>query len=334
LKSAASAPTLASRRDFLFLRPWRPASDYWVRLFRKAMACRFEITLSAEDASHLRAASDALDLTERIEAMLSHFRQTSDLARLNRSAAGGPVRVAPEILELLGICRRIHDDTGGAFDATTTPVSRVWGFLERSGRVPAATDLEAARASVGLDKVLVNEAEGLVRFAAPGVEVSFGGIGKGWALDRMAAGLRVRGVERALLSAGGSSFRALGGESGEFVVDVCGGPAGPLARAHLADAALGVSTSAEQFFESEGRRYGHVLDPRTGRPASGTRVAAVVARDAAEADAVATALLVDGAPLAERYCAAHAGVSALVAPDGDGPARRFGGDAERVFELS
>ena len=294
LRATAPAPTLASRRDFLFHQPWHLSSDYWVRVFRKAMACRFEITLSAEDASHLRAASDALDLAEGIEGTLSHFREQSDLAVLNRSAAAAPAHVAPEILGLLRLSRRIHEDTGGAFDVTATPLSRVWGFLERRGRVPRSEDLENARACVGMDKVAIDEGHGCVRFSASGVEVSFGGIGKGWALDRMAEALQGRRVERALLSAGGSSFRALGGGRGEFSVDLCAERREPVARVRLADAALGVSTAAEQFFELEGRRYGHVLDPRTGHPAGGTRVAAVVTRCAAEADALATAFFVGG----------------------------------------
>ncbi len=297
------------------------------------MACRFEITLSAEDAAHVRASSEALDLAERIEAALSHFREASDLTILNRCAAAGPVSVSLEILELLALCRQIHQDTSGTFDVTTTPLSRIWGFLERRGRVPDPEELARTRTHVGMDKILVDEAQGRVRLAAPGVEVSFGAVGKGWALDRMAESLRARGVVRALLSAGGSSFLALGGHYGEFVVDVCAKPREPCARVRLAEAALGVSTAAEQFFESEGRRYGHVLDPRTGYPATGTRVAAVVTRNAAEADALATALFVGGAPLAEIYCEAHPGVSALIVPDDGSAAQAFGDGAAGAFEV-
>jgi FAD:protein FMN transferase len=297
------------------------------------MACRFEITLSAEDAAHVRASSEALDVAERIEATLSHFREGSDLTILNRYGAAGPVSVPPEILALLALCWRIHQDTGGAFDVTTTPLSRIWGFLERRGRVPDPEALARTRTRVGMDKVLVDEAHGRVRLAAPGVEVSFGAIGKGWALDRMAESLRARGVVRALLSAGGSSFAAMGGHRGEFVVDVCANRREPCARVHLSEAALGVSTAGEQFFESEGRRYGHVLDPRTGCPATGTRVAAVVTRHAAEADALATALFVGGMPLAKVYCEAHPGVAALVVPDDGSAARAFGHGAADVFEL-
>jgi thiamine biosynthesis lipoprotein len=296
------------------------------------MACRFEITLSAEDSSDVRAASEALDMAEALEETLSHFRATSDLTRLNRAAAEGPVPVAPDVMRLLLLCRRLYESTGGAFDVTSTPLSRVWGFLERQGRVPDAEVLLGAMRSVGMGKVQLDEASRCVWYTEPGVEVSFGAVGKGWALDRMASTLRERGVGRALLSAGGSSFRALGGEAGEFLVDVAREAGGPLARVRLVDAALGVTTAAEQFFEAEGRSYGHVLDPRTGRPAEAARAAAVVAREAADADALATAFFVGGADLAESYCATHPDVAVLVAPPGEGPACAFGRDAAEIFE--
>jgi thiamine biosynthesis lipoprotein len=294
------------------------------------MACRFEVTLLAEDASCVRAASQALDIADDLEDALSLFRPESELTRLNSRAAEVPVSVTPQMLGLLRLCLDLHSATDAAFDVTTTPLSRAWGFLERRGRVPEPADLEAARACTGADKIRL--AEGLVRFSVPGVEVSFGGVGKGWALDRMAERLRDRGVARALLSAGGSSFRAAGGERGEFVVDVRADHDGPIARARLENAALGASTAGEQFFEAGGRRYGHVIDPRTGYPAAGVRAAIVVAPEAAIADALATAFFVGGSSLAERYCATHTDVLALIAPEGGGRARVFGGCAGATLE--
>jgi thiamine biosynthesis lipoprotein len=296
------------------------------------MACRFEVTLLAEDATFVRAASLALDLADELEARLSHFREESELMRMNRSAALVPVPAAPEMLALLRLCLDIHSATDGAFDVTTTPLSRAWGFLDRRGHVPAPEVLRTARACAGCDKIQLDEARGLVRFAVPGVEVSFGGVGKGWALDRMAEALGARGVARALLSAGGSSFRAVGGERGEFVVDVCPDHDGPIARVRLEDAAFGASTAAEQWFEADGRRYGHVLDPRTGQPAAGVRAAVAITSQAAVADALATAFFVGGPALAERYCATHANTLALLAPEDGGPSRVFGDCDGAVLE--
>ncbi len=160
-----------------------------------------------------------------------------------------------------------------------------------------------------------------VRFTRPGVEVNFNAIGKGYALDRITDLLRRRGVERALLSAGGSSLRAIGGGREDFAIDIRSTrvTGGPLARLRMCEAALGTSGAGEQFFEAGGQRYGHVLDPRTGWPAEGVLSVSVAADDAATADALATAFLVGGAALAERHCAAHPRTMALVteeaAPD-------------------
>ena len=130
-----------------------------------------------------------------------------------------------------------------------------------------------------------------MRFAVPGVEIDFGAIGKGWALDRVAASLRVRGVARALLTAGGSSHRGWGGEAWELALRPGGEDLGLL---RLRDAALGTSAAGEQHFEADGRRFGHVLDPRSGWPAEGVRSASVVTSEAAVADALSTAFLVGG----------------------------------------
>jgi thiamine biosynthesis lipoprotein len=154
------------------------------------------------------------------------------------------------------------------------------------------------------------------------MSLNFGSIGKGLALDRMAAILRGHAVPRALVSAGGSSAIAIGGGDG-FAVDVRSPRvAGVLDHLWLADAALGTSGAGEQFFEQDGRRYGHVIDPRTGWPAEGVLSASVVCASAAEADALSTAFLTGGAALAERYCAAHPGTLALLTLEAE-PGRRL-----------
>jgi thiamine biosynthesis lipoprotein len=165
-----------------------------------------------------------------------------------------------------------------------------------------------------MDKVAVDGLARTVRFSVPGVEVSFGAVGKGWALDRVAATLRVRGVSRALLTAGGSSHRGWGPEAWELALEP-GGQA--LGRLRLRDAALGTSAAGEQHFEAGGKRYGHVLDPRTGWPAEGVRSASVVTTEAAVADALSTAFLVGGPALAGPFCAARPGTMALLVLDAE-----------------
>ncbi len=314
----------------LRLRETTPGADHWIRIFRRAMACRFEITLSGEDARHVAAARDALDEADRLEAALTVFRESSDLMRINRLAAEAPVEIDAELFDLLDRCRTLHADTDAAFDITSTPLSRCWGFLARSGHLPDDDALAAARDTVGLSQhVAFDVATRTVRFDRSGVELNLGSIGKGYAVQRVGAQLRARGVRHALVSAAASSILAIGGRGHGWSIDLqsrqlCSsqsGARGPLARLLLRNGAVGTSGAGEQFFEINGQRYGHLLDPRTGWPAaSGLLSATVVTGDAANADALATAFFVGGFDLADRYCAAHPETLALLTPD-DGSAR-------------
>lgn len=325
------------RREFLALdlESSAPGADHWLRLHRAAMACRFEVTLSGEDARHLGFAREALDEVERIEAALTVFRQTSELVRINGTASREPVAVGEHLFGLLRLCRELHARTEGAFDVTTTPLSRCWGFLRREGRLPPPQEIEAARALVGMDRVELDAPRRTVRFRRPGMELNLGSIGKGYALGRMGELLRRRGIRHALLSAGGSSVLALGGREGGWTIDLRSRQVKRerLARLRLRDGALGTSGAGEQFVEVAGKRYGHVLDPRTGWPASGVLSASVVTGDAAVADALSTAFLVGGADLARRYCASHPDTLAIVTPDdgSEGP-RAFGSYAGARLE--
>jgi thiamine biosynthesis lipoprotein len=286
------------------------------------MACRFEVTLDGENGHDVPAAREGLDEVDRIESALTVFRETSDLVRLNRAASDGPVPVDDDLFALLRLCRQLHADTGGAFDVTSTPLSRCWGFLRREGRLPGSEEIAGARALVGMDGVELDETARTVRFRRPGMELNLGSIGKGYALGRVGMLLRRRGVRDALVSAGGSSVLALGGDDAGWVVDLRSRQVkrDRLARLRLRDAALGTSGAGEQFVEIAGTRYGHVLDPRTGFPASGVLSASVVAAEPAVADALSTAFLVGGPELARSFCEHHPGTLALLTSD-DGTER-------------
>jgi thiamine biosynthesis lipoprotein len=317
---ARTGPSRRSRRDFLTGVP--PAredrADYWIRVHRRAMACRFEVTLASQDAPAIPAARAALDEIDRVEEELSVFRETSVVSRINRCAAGEPVSIDASVAALLKECARLHRDTAGAFDITSTPLSRCWGFLQREGRLPTADAIDAARSRVDARAIHLDPERGAVRLTRPGVEINLGAIGKGYALDRAGATMRVAGVAHALLSAGQSSLLAIGGRVSGWHVEIVSPRAGGsrLAQAWLRDAALGTSGAGEQFVIVDGVRYGHVIDPRTGWPASGVVSASAIASRAADADALSTAFLVGGAELARRYCEDHQDVMALVTLEG------------------
>ncbi len=303
----------------------RPGATHWIRVQRPAMACRFEVLLDSADAALVPAARAALDEVDRIEAALSWFRGTSELSLLNREGARGPVVVSPELFTLLRLCGELQVLSGGAFDPTSTPLSRAWGFLARQGQKPPPEEIEQARPSVGWEHVVLDEREHSVRFARPDLELNLGSVGKGWALDRVAAGLRAAGVTRALLSAGGSSQRAWGRDPWEVALTSSGET---LARLHLREAALGTSGAGEQHFELDGRRYGHLIDPRSGWPAEGVRSATAIAGEAAVADARATAFFIGGPATAEAVCAARPGVVAVLALESEPRTLRVVGERE------
>ena len=314
-------PRALTRRE-LFSLGRTEEEGHWTRIHRAAMACRFEVLLDGADEVHVPAAREALDEADRLEADLSVFRETSALSRVNRIAAEAPAAVDADLFALLTRCRDLHARTAGAFDITSTPLSRCWGFLRREGRLPSPEAIAAARALVGMSGVVFDETARTVHFARAGLELNLGSIGKGYALDRMAALMRGRGVAHALLSAGGSSAVALGGRGEGWTVDIRSRQvgSGKLARLHLRDGALATSGAGEQFFEVEGKRYGHVIDPRTGWPAAGVLSVSVVTAEGALSDALSTAFLVGGLDVARRYCASYPQTLAFVTPD-DGTSR-------------
>ena len=283
------------------------------------MACRFEVVLPGEDARHVPAARAALNIADKLEAQLSVFRDTSELSGVNRCAAEKATEVSRPLFALLRRAAEIHADTEGAFDITSTPLSRCWGFLHREGRLPGADAIADALTRVGMRLVTLDDASQTVRFEAPGVELNLGAIGKGYALDVMAKRLRRDGVRHALLSAGASSILAIGDDGGGWPVHVRPRlmSGARVARLRLRDAAIATSGAGEQFVVVEGQRYGHVLDPRTGWPACGVISATVVTRDAALADALSTAILVEGPALAKRSCERHPDTLVLMTLDND-----------------
>lgn len=293
-----------------------PRADYWLRVQRTAMACRFEVTLGGEDAADVAAARRALDQVDAIEDRLTVFRDTSLVSHINRTAAARPVALDDDLLNLLVHCEMLQRETGGAFDITSTPLSRCWGFLRREGRLPTEGEITSARDVVGMRHISIDTKARTVRFARSGVQINLGAIGKGWALDHIAHTLRKDGVRRALLSAGRSSIRAVGGPADGWDVNLSSPRLDrPIARVRLREGAMGTSGAGEQFFHSDGQRYGHIIDPRTGWPAEGALSVSVITSTAAAADALSTAFFVGGIDLARLYCATHANVLAIFTAD-------------------
>jgi FAD:protein FMN transferase len=279
-----------------------------VTLACQAMATRFEIVLHGEDAVSLRAAGEeALREVERLDARLSFYRPDSEISHLNTHAAREPVRVAPDLFALLQHAKSLSEQTAGAFDLTIAPLLRCWGFQDGNGTIPPASELARAQALVGLHQVHLNTENSTVQFARAGMMLDLGAIGKGYAVERAGEILRETGVASALIHGGTSTVYAMGRppDRTHWTVAIAQPPSVPADRQipitlALEDEALSVSAEWGKSFESEGRTFGHVLDPRSGLPVQGAVLAAVALRSATETDALSTALLVLGKGGRER----------------------------------
>ena len=272
-------------------------------LARHAMATRFELVLHGDRPEALRAAGEeALDEIERIENLLSLYRPHTEIAQLNARAAREWVRVSTPLFRLLELARRLSEETGGAIDITAGPLIRCWGFQGGSGRQPTPEEIAGARACVGMNLVEMNGKASTVHFSRAGVSLDLGAIGKGYAIDRAVEILREAGVTSALLHGGTSTTAAIGAPpdaaAWNIAVDLpstdASSPPTRLAVVPLRDESLSVSAVWGRSFQSGDRRFGHVIDPRTGQPVQAALLAALVLPSATESDALSTALLLDG----------------------------------------
>ncbi len=285
---------------------------------RRAMACNFSLLFPAGYPRPIEAGCAALDEVERLEEKLSVYRPESDISYLNRAAWESPVTADAEVFDLCQIAARITAETGGAFDIAAGALARAWGFYRGPKRVPSGRELEEALAASGMAQVELEEAARTVRYRRRGVEINLGAIGKGYAIDRALALVRARfGPAPVLMQGGQSSFRAIGAPPGEprgWKIAI-GDPFQPrraLLSVRLRDRALGTSAATHQYFVEAGRRYGHILDPRTGRPAERLASASVLAPTAAEADALSTAFFVMGLEPTRQYCRLHRDIGAVL----------------------
>lgn len=290
----------------------------WLSFRRPAMATTFEVCLPFGTPNAHEAAEEALNLIDAIEAQLTVYRDSSEVSHLNRRAADVALPVEPELFELLQLCGELTRQSQGAFDVAIGALIRAWGFLTRQGRVPPAEELQAAREASGFRHVLLNPEQRSVKFLRRGLELNFGSIGKGYALDRAAELLQTRyGIRSALLQGGGSSVRAIGHPPGwpqgwGVAIRHPANDGTCLKTAWLCDQGLGTSAATFQRFRYNNRELGHVLDPRSGWPAEGIASATAVAPSAALADAWSTAWLILGVDVGSEYCRTRPELAALL----------------------
>ena len=246
------------------------------------MGTEFVVEMYGQNPDLLRRASDdALAEGNRINRMLSNYLADSELSYVNASAAKQPVKISPELFRLISYCQRISSESEGSFDITVGQLMKTWGFFKDSGHLPDPAAIRQTLQKVGYARVELNPQADTVRFRTAGVELDPGGVGKGYAVDRMVAVLRREHVTSALVSAGGSSVYGLGTPAGSasgwrLHIRDPQNDRKTVADVYLKNMSLSTSGSYEKFFWADDKVYSHIMDPRTGYPAHGMLAVSVV----------------------------------------------------------
>lgn len=288
----------------------------------RTMGTYVHVTLvTGDSAARAPDAAAALGAFRRVDSLMSNWTATSEVARLNREAGAGPVTVHPEVASVLAFALELYAASDRTFDVTVEPLVRAWGFLGGQPRVPADSEAVAAFRRVGAEQVRFDPATRTLRFANPGVRIDLGGIAKGWAVDVAAETLRARGVRNALVDLTGNMFalgRPANGPAWRIGIRDPRDRIPHFARLALSNEAVSTSGKYEQFVAADGRTFGHIMDPRTGRPAEGLISVTLVSKSAFTCDAWDTPLFVLGAGAARAKAAAHPEFDAILVEPGAG----------------
>jgi len=278
------------------------------------MATTIRVTLP-EGPEASAAAATVFDIFRQVDARMSEWKDSSPLAAVNRAAGIAPVAVPEDLRRVIQRGIEIGDSTGGAFDLTWAALWGLWDFKSREPRVPADEAIASRVGMVDYRRVIVDDAAGTVFLEKTGMKIGLGGIAKGYALDRAATALRARGLTSFMILGGGQVW-AEGSRRGKPWRVGIRDPRGPsddfFAALPVEDVSLSTSGDYESYFIVGGRRYHHILDPATGRPARGLRSATVVSADATLADALSTAFMVLGVEKSLAVARNFGGVEAVL----------------------
>jgi thiamine biosynthesis lipoprotein len=272
-----------------------------------AMGSTFSVALYGFDRNKMEAAADAaFEEARRLDDMLSNYKPESEWSQVNREAAVKPVRISPELFRVLQAAMDCSRESQGAFDISVGPLMKVWGFYKGTGHLPHAAEVAAALNKVGYRHIHLDAGAETVWFDRPGVELDPGGIGKGYAVDRMVDVLKQHGVQIALVAGSDSSIYGLGAPPTEpkgWAVDIKNpwDLSKPAARVYLKDTSMSTSGSYEKFFRAEGHIYAHIMDPRTGYPARGSVAVSVVAPRTLDSEVWAKPYFVNGRQWAAKH---------------------------------
>ena len=268
----------------------------WMQRTEAIMGTRCYVELWADDPVKGNDAIDAVMAElRRIDDLMSHYKPESQLSAINQHANERPVQVDKELFDLIKLSTHYSQITEGAFDITYASVGYLYDYRRRIH--PTEEQIKQALPSVNWRNMLLDEQHHTVRFEHAGMRIDLGGIGKGYAVDRGIEVLKARGIDRALVTAGGDS-RIIGDRNGRPWLVAIRHPDNPnkvVTRIPLSDSAMSTSGDYERYFDEDGVRYHHIIDPRTGHSASKVRSATILAPTATQTDGMSKTAFVLGA---------------------------------------
>jgi thiamine biosynthesis lipoprotein len=293
-----------------------PAPAEWYSREEAIMGTAVRVELWHDKATAARAAMSAvMDEMHRIDASMSPYKPDSELSRINREAAQKPVPISQEMYDLIARSIEFSKLSGGAFDITFSSVGYLYDYREHVK--PTAAQIAKALPGINYRHLQLDPKARTIHYARPGVRIDLGGIAKGYAVDNCIAILKGRGIANAIVTAGGDS-RLLGDRRGRpWNIGI----RDPRRRGEvaavlpLADVAISTSGDYERFFEEDGVRYHHIINPRTGKSATGVRSVTIIGPDGITTEGLTKSVFVKGPKEGMRLIESLKGVDAIIIDD-------------------
>lgn len=281
---------------------------------------------SDEEALAEKSLDQAQKIIREIEAVCNIFDPESELSRLNRTAYEKEFICSPLLWEMLCAADHYWRFSGGAYDPTVSALMKLWGFRRKRQTLPTEAERAEAMKKTGWDKVILDREKHSVRFAVEGIAIDFGGIAKGFALEKVLAALRENGIRYAVIDLGGNLGVLSDKEKPRYYRIGIRDPETPDRQIHVfatAENCIATSGNYERYVVIDGKQYTHIMDPRTGLPVSGMLSVTVVTPRGTDSDALSTAIFVGGEKLAEKVCRDLPGTEVvMIRRDPDSPEGR------------